>query len=96
MFPTAVCIFRSGERTYRSGECTFRNAERRIKACYDKITIAIVRTLPQLLSDIHYNYPHTITILILSRVRAYARSINFQFLLSLLSLVGLNATLSDV
>ena len=49
-FPTAVCMFRSGERTFRSGECTFRNAEHRIKACYDKITIALVSTLPQLLS----------------------------------------------
>ena len=68
-------MFRSAERIFRSGERTFRNAEYRIKACYDKITIALVSTLPQLLSDIHYNYPHTITILILSRVRAHARAL---------------------
>ena len=71
-FPTAERTYRSGERTFRSGERTFRNAEHRIKACYDKITIAIVNTLRQLLSHIHYYYQHTITIRILSRVRAHA------------------------
>ena len=96
MFPTAVCTFRSGESTFRSGERTYRSAEHRIDTRYVKIIIALVNTLRQLLSHIHYYYPHTIIIPILSRTRARARSINFQFLLSLLSLMGLNTTLSDV
>ena len=37
-----------------------------------KITTAIVNTLRQLLLHIHYYCPHTITMSILSRVRAHA------------------------
>ena len=77
MFPTAVCTFRSGERIFRSAERTYRTAEHKIETCSYKITTAIVNTLRQLLSHIHYYYLHTITIRILSRVR----SINFHFLL---------------
>ena len=65
MFRTAVCIFRSGECTFRSGERTFRSAEYRLDACSDIIMGALVNTLRQLLSHIHYYYPHTITIPIL-------------------------------
>ena len=72
MFPTAVCTFRSGEYTFRSGERTYRSAERRIDTLYGKIIIALVNTIRQLLSHIHYYYPHTIIIPILSRVLAYA------------------------
>ena len=71
MFPTAVCTFRSGEYTFRSGERTYRSAEHRIDTCSYKIIIALVNTLRQLLSHIHYYYPHTITIPILF---AYART----------------------
>ena len=38
MFRTAVCIFRSGERTFRS-------AEYRLDACSDIIMVALVNTL---------------------------------------------------
>ena len=75
MFPTAVCTFRSGEYMFRSGECTYRSAERRIDTCYVKIIIALVRTLQQLLLHIHYYYPHTIIIPILSRVRAHSHAL---------------------
>ena len=82
MFPTAVCMFRSGDYTFRSAECTYRSAERtyrsaerRIDTCYGKIIIALVRTLQQLLLRIHYYYPHTITIPIYARIRAHARAL---------------------
>ena len=75
MFRTAECTFRSGEYTFRSGERTFRSAERRIDTRSYKIIIALVNTLRQLLSNIHYCYPHTITIPILSRVRAHAHAL---------------------
>ena len=65
MFPTAVCMFRSGERIFRSGERTYRSAEHRLNTCYGKIIIALVYTLRQLLLHIHYHYPHTIIMLIL-------------------------------
>ena len=58
MFPTAVCTFRSGERTYRG-------AEYKTDTCIGKIITAIVNTLRQLLLHIHYHYPHTIKMLIL-------------------------------
>ena len=74
MFPTAVCTFRSGEYTFRSAERTYRSAEHRIDTCSYKIIIALVNTLRQLLSHIHYYYPNTITIPILSRVRAHAHA----------------------
>ena len=58
-----------------SAECTYRSAERRIDTRYGKIIIALLNTLRQLLSHIHYYYPHTITIRILSRVRAHAHAL---------------------
>ena len=52
------------------------------------MTTVITHSLPQ---STYHNNAHS-----LARTRAHARSINFQFLLSLLSLMGLNITLSDV
>ena len=74
-FSIAECTFRSGEYTFRSGERTYRSAEHRIDTRYVKIIIALVNTLRQLLSHIHYYYPHTIIIPILSRVRAHAHAL---------------------
>ena len=82
MFPTAErtyrsgeCIFRSAECTYRNGERTYRTAEHKIETCSYIITTALVNNFRQLLSHIQYSYPHTITIPILSRVRAHAHAL---------------------
>ena len=77
MFRSAVCTFRTAEYTFPTAERTYRTAEYKIETCSYKITTALVNNFRQLLSHIHYYYPHTITIRILSRVR----SINFHFLL---------------
>ena len=52
------------------------------------MTTVITHSLPL---STYYNNAHS-----LARTRAHARSINFQFLLSLLSLIGLNYTFSAV
>ena len=75
MFRTAERTFTTAERTFRSAEYTYRSAEHRIDTRYVKIIIALVNTLRQLLSHIHYYYPHTIIIPILSRVRAHAHAL---------------------
>ena len=96
-FPTAVCTFRSGERIFRSGECTYRTAEYKTETSsfqnhnsYSEYITTTVITHSPLLSTYHNNV-HS-----LARTRARARSINFQFLLSLLSLTYFNPSLSNI
>ena len=79
MFRIAVSIFRIAECTFRSGERTFRSAEHKTKHYNDKITIALVNTLRQLLSHIHYYYPHIISLPYI-HARAYAHQcFSFSF-----------------